>query len=382
MRILLLTTATALLFAAPLAAQAPSFVEDYFLETTTYGSHFVILGNTLNSDFVVFYDHYSGGNFVLKSCRLNSGGGPLGAKQTIHPDVVVADREPWDVVWHPVAKRYMAVFRVGGKLFARAIGVGGVPLSGPKFVCNYDGTYLHVAWAARRKFVVFLQRGDQVSGQALRRNCRKFKGEKQLVSLVTGISYPLDAASEEDGTAVAYYARYWDSPGEADVCVLRVDYKLNVLDDFDQVSDLAASSQYLTRYIHGNYDPKSRTHSIAYRVGAGPAKYMTFKKDGTWVSKPKNLPSDSAPRSLLYNPIKKRFVVFFFKLNYFDGRDHSEFYHTVYRPNGKIVVADRLLKRTDSENDACACGFNKTGKIFLGWVNDGGPLGVLGRLIY
>jgi hypothetical protein len=382
MRNYLLAMAVACMFAAPLVAQEPSFVQDYMLETTSYGTHFVILGNTLNSDFVVFYDHYSGSNYNLKTVLIHAGGGPLGAVHLVSNNVQINYWFAWDAAWHPKAKRYVVVYKVGNKLYARAVGVGGAPLSAERFICNYDGNYIDVTWAAKNKFVVFLQRDGQLVGQALRKNARKYKGEKQLVSLETGVSYPLDAASEEDGTAVAYYARYWVSPGEADICVLRVDEKLNILDDFDQVSDLPAADETFARFVRGNYDPVSKTHSVAYRIGAGPARYTTFKKDGTWVSHPKNLPTDSRPWALLYDPVKKRFAVFYFTLNYYEGKDHAQLYLTVYKPNGKIVSADNLLKVTDSEIDALGCGFNKTGKTFLGWVNDGSPVGVLGRLIY
>jgi hypothetical protein len=374
--------ALAIIYAAPAAAQSPAFTQDYTLESTLYGAKILPLGNTLNDNFIVFYDHYSGGKSALKTCIVQSNGGPLGAKHVIAPDINIGNYSPWDVVWHPTAKCFMAVFRVNGALYARKVGVDGIGKGTAKKITDYDGQYLVITWAMKNKFVVFFQRDDQVAGQALRKTARKFRGEKSLVSLVTGISYPLDADTEEDGTAVAYYARYWASPGEADPSVLRVNHKLQVLDNYDVVSDVPATSEYQARYIRGAYDPVDKVHTIAYRIGAVPAKYMTFKKDSTWIKKPTNLPANEQPRYMLYDHVNQRFAVFFYTLNYFEGRDHSEFRLSIYRPNGTIVVANQLLKQTDNENDAHGCGFNKVGHIFVGWVNDGGPPGILGRLLY
>jgi hypothetical protein len=377
-----LALSLAVLCSMPLAAQTPATIEDYALEPTGFGFHIEIMGNTLNNDFVAFYEHYSGGLFHLKSCTVPSTGGPLGAKHFLKPGIAQADYGPWDVAWHPVVKRFMFVYATGGKLYARAVGVDGAPLGPPRYISDYDGKYLQVTWAAKRKFIVFLRRNDQVAAQTLRKNAKKYKAEKQLVDLKTGISLPLDAVSEEDGTAAAYYTRFRADPGEADVCVLRVDYKLNVLSDYDLVSGLPATAEISARYVHGNYDPAKSLHAVVYRIGLGPARYATFEKDGSWKSAPKDLPTDATPHAVLYNPLKKRFAVFYYKLNYFGGSDHAEYYLTVFRPDGKILAVDKLLKRTESEDETRACGYNRTGKVFVAWVNEIVPPGVLGRLIY
>jgi len=67
MRKLIIAIVITLSTAASLMAQSTTSVKEVTLESTHYGTKILPLGTTKNNNIVVFYDHYDGSKYVLKT---------------------------------------------------------------------------------------------------------------------------------------------------------------------------------------------------------------------------------------------------------------------------------------------------------------------------
>lgn len=359
---------------------ATAAVVEVTLESTGYAGKILPLGSTVNNDIVVFYDHYYGGQQNLRARVIGPAGG-LGPVQTVATNIDFGKWDDWDAVWSPKAKRYMAVYRKGNKVYAQLVRPNATKQGGAKNLFDNNKDHLCITWTSQKKFVLFVSYSNQVTALILKKNGAPHNSAQIITNVASGEAYPVDAATENNGTAMAYYVHFNSNNNTATPSVIRVNQNLNVQGDFNVGVTASANSKSFARYIRGAYESKSKRHSMVWRIGAGPSKYCTFKNNGNLVKSPTNTPEDVTPRALLNDRNKKKFAMFYFKLNYFDGADHSEFYHFTYKPSGSVISNSVLLKQTENENDAHGCGLSRSSNIFVGWVNDGGPAGIHGRLI-
>ena len=375
----------ALLAASPLAAQEAPAVKSITIEEDGFGFKFLPLGVSHNNTMVAFYEHWTGSSTALKARFISASGDP-GQTSTIAANI---DSSRWDAVWHPVLKRFMVVYRLNNALYARSVGQFGAPLSAAKKVCDYSDVYIHIAWTTKKKFVLFITRGGQVVAQVLKKNGKKKKGELAITDVASGEAYPVDAATEDDGTAVAYYAQYRSSAGTLTPRLVKVNHKpKNVIADFAITS--ARSSTSKTTFV-GAYDPASQTHSIAWRfVGAGGsnARYCTFYESGAMRQSPTAIPGSVNPRALLYNPSAQRFAILFIDYAYFAppgsaraaAMDHTELHLVIYNPNGSIVDSDYFIWQGQSEHEGFGVGYAKSGNL-LAVMSFELAEGIFGRFI-
>ena len=375
-----------LLAASPLVAQEAPAVKSITIEEDGFGFKFLPLGVTHNNTMVVFYEHWTGSSTALKARFITASGNP-GQTSTIAASI---DSRMWDAVWHPVLKRFVVVYRLNNALYARPVGQFGAPLSPAKKLCDYSDVYIHIAWTNRKKFVLFITRGGQVVAQALKKNGKKKKGEQAVTGVAAGEAYPVGAATEDDGTAVAYYAHYVSSTNLLTPRLVKVNHKpKNVIADF-AISSPRGSTAKAT--FVGAYDPASQTHSVAWRfVGAGGvnARYCTFYESGAMRKHPTAIPGRVSPRALLYNPSTQRFAILFIDYAYFAppdsagpaAMDHTELHLVIYNPSGSIADSDYLIWQGQAEHEGYGVGHAKNGSL-LAVMSYETIAGIFGRFIY
>lgn len=379
MRRIILLFSTILVLALPAAAQDPAATKDLTISNNEFGFKFKPMGTTINNNFVLFYEAFSGGTTALKA-RTVGPTGALGPVKTLVPSI---DNYRWDVVWHPVVKKFMLVYHLNNAAYARRVKPNGAPGGASKKVCDYQDIYMRIAWTKKKKFVLFLTRGGQLAAQALKKNARKFKTEQILTVFSTGEAYPTSAATKTNGEAVAYYAHYDNSANELTPRLISVDHKLIVYDSF---AITAAQTANRKGSIMGKYDPGSRTHSIVWKF-AGHSKYCCFNESGAMVEAPTNTPKDITPKALIYNPSADRFAIQYNKYKIFAppgpqpaGIDHTYIYLTIYNPNGTIVDPEFSVLVSNYEDEGTGVGYAKNGNI-LG-VASPEVGGIWARLIY
>lgn len=366
-------------FVYPVSDTEPAATIEFFLETTQWASHVKPIGNTANDGVVCFYDFQAPGNPTLKTRFVNDAGSLVG-NNVIDTGLKLGSSTPFVAAWSPQTNSYLVVFRKGNNLYGRQINQTGVPSAPVKLITAYTADYMALTWTSKKRFVLFLQRGGQISAQLLRKNGKKLGDEYTLTTYKTGEAYPLAADTEDDGMAVCFLGHY--RAGSVQYRAVKTNHSMGLLGSFNIGPSMAATSITFIRYFHAAYDPGSQRHACVWRVAPAHSQYTVVSADGSVVFAPANTHSDATPRGLAYDPVSERFSMLLGKLNYFGGSEHSEFYHFTFNPNGTVAIPEQLLKQTTAEYDAVGSGFSRNGKIILMWVNDVLPYGVLGRQIY
>ena len=366
-----------LMTALPLAAQAPSATTDLTINVSATPGVIHCLGNTLNNNILVFYDDYtySGRHLYCREIRPN---GSMGPERTITTDIDTATHW-WHVTWHPYAKRYMIIYLKNGAIYARALQVDGKNASPERKVTNYSERWMRVAWTFKKKFVVFYHIAGQVAGQGLRKNAKKYKNQQILTGVRSGEALPLDAATEDDGTAVVYYANYRSGPGTMRPALVRVNHKLKILGQFFITQAYGVVSKY-SRFV-GNYDTTHQRHSIVWYDGG--ARYCTFDKAGNFVQAPTTLAGIQTINNLAYDPAANQFALFNYLYKSL-GVGGADFYYTVYDHQGTVVASQILLAQENrNEIDAAGFGYARNGNHVTAWgLEYSGAHGVYARLYH
>ena len=350
--------------ASPLAAQGPTATLDFDLENTRYGFNILPLGSTINKRICVFYDHYTVGNEWNLKTRVIGAAGSVGPMNLLAQDIELNwnNKYHWDAVWHPKIKRFMVVFRKNSAIYVIPVDRNGVAMSVAKMVANYAEDPLHITWTKKGMFVIFIVHSGQLKAIAVRKNGNVFKRRK-LTNANSGEVFPFDAASEEGGTAVAYYAHYNSATMELRPALLKTNMMLQKLDQFYVYSAITVTHQNLVKQIYGTYGPRSGIHTLVWRTSPEPAAYCTFDKSGSMIQAPTDSPISFAPADVLFDPKNKQFAILYYELSYYAGSDHSEFYFMVYDLDGNVVDSAKVLKITNAENDGFGAGIGKSGNI-------------------
>lgn len=387
MREFILTLSTILTLALPLAAQETAAQVDLTIENSQRGCKFMPMGNSVNNNIILFYEAVSGVETDLKARTV----GPTGDLGPVRILAQTIDYQIWDVVWHPVVKKFMLVYRKNNDVWARRIKLNAKPGGSPKKVCDYHDNYLEVAWTKKKKYILFMARSGQLTAQALKKNGKKYRTEEYLTSFTSGEAYPVAADTKVNGEAVAYFAHYDSTPNWLTPRLISVDHKLTVHDDYAITTPQDSGSK--ATFV-GKYDPAFRIHSVAWRLAASEAKkvhskYCCFYESGAMVQPPTNTPVNIIPKALLYDPAAKRFAVWYNKYNVFNSLgfqptkiDNTHIFLMVYNPNGVIVAEDLYVYMSHSEDEGSGVGFAKNGNI-LGVISPKRiALCIYARLIY
>ena len=365
-----------LLFALFLTAAAPAQAEtiDLTIDSTiaTYG-RIVPLGTTANNNVVVFYES-GGGGYKDIFARVVRPSGALGPVRKLVEDIVQG--QGWQAVWHPRARRFLLVYRRDDRLYACPAKRNGKPgdevlIEGSQLAYPQYGH--SVAWTGKDRFILFFQQDGQLVKATLSKDGRTLGKPATATSFADGVAYCTGSTTEDDGSVVAYCMHYDEAKKIARLFMLRIGDGADAAEQVDLGLRPRSNSVLFATDISGAYDPATKTHSIAYRIGLKRLKYCTFLPDGTMLRTPVITPDRIPPGSLVSVhriPQQQRFAMFYYKLDYDDDTDtdYVDFRIFTYKPDGTVVAPARQLKHLEAAN-GCGCEFtySRDGNIFVAY---------------
>jgi hypothetical protein len=369
------------LCAGMLHAQQTAAIADLSLETTGYGFHIQPLATSVADGFVIFYAHYDAGVWRLRS-RLLRSDATLGPAYTLATNLDTGLWLPFQAAWHPQTNSFLVVYRKGSALKARRVKANGSPGGAEKNIGPYTRDFYALTWVSKKKFVLFLERSGEITGQVLRKLGKKKGKEKMILSFTQGEAIPLDAATDNNGIAALALANYNNSSNSSDIHVLTVDRKLRTQNVALMLSGYTTNGDNALRYVHLAHDTFNDAFAMAWRIAPAAAGYCTFDSEGTFISDPADLPVDATIRELRFFPADGSFAAYYYVIADFGGTESTEFYITIFFANGTIDTNFQLLLRVTGEVDGWGFGISNLDAVFAGWVPETTPPGVHGRMIY
>lgn len=336
---------------------------DLVIDSSGYGFKAMPLGCSSNNNILVFYDVQINGVIYIKA-RLVYQNGTMGNVFTL---ASAAGWGKWSAVWSPEANRYMLVYIQNDRLYARAVSITGSPKTAAKLIAGYSGDYLQITWSPKRKFVVFMERDDQIVAQQLRKTAKKFKGEVTLTDVPLGDkAIPTDCATESDGSPCVYYVIFNESTLNADIGMIKVDKKLAIVSQVDVKSNLTAYNEYDARSMQGACSAND-VHAFCWRYGNDKGKYAMYRSDGSQVKKARNTPQNREIRDIVFDASANTFRFFYSELFYDGSIDHERLFSTNFNTNGAVVNAKQVYYLTHSECDGRFLGVSRDGNVLAVW---------------
>lgn len=263
----------------------------------------LIAENTINDNFLIVAIKEDG-PYTDIICRTVT---PAG---TVNPAYTLADNQNHiraiDLVWHPLANRYMVAFYDGVNVSVRNIQANGKPLGGLKKVTTYNNNALQLSAADKKRFVLFLSRDDKLTAISLRKNGKIFKSEKTLVDLSSG-SYQnpsfriANAVMNKEKESLAYFVFNHKLQRGATISTISVDHKLNV----KNVRELTSfSNAENSGVFSADYNPENRSHTVAFG-----SKFFSYSDAVSKINKIVSMSDTEWILKVRYDPFSKTFVL-------------------------------------------------------------------------
>jgi hypothetical protein len=330
-----------------------------------------IMSNTLNDNFVVFYQPlYPTWDAEIWVRTVSSDGNTLSSENVVTGFNVM--RGIFSAAWHPVAKRYVIVFNDNNDLKAIATDVDGHPVSALNTIATGIDGEPHVTSLGNQRFVVFYRQGDQLWAWRLTKTAQKMKSPVQVSSFKKGYVKVGGAATEEDGQAVCYYS-YIRGTSKSRGYMARVNNKLKVM--LNKPVTAQMPDQWLTG-IQGAYDPDTQTHAITFYN-----KFAIVDKNGQPAT-PSYANFIVVPNGgyslagVVYDRINTQFAAYYLKA-WADEQTYTEYsylYYAFFKSNGTIVESDFYFDGGTDETDGRCAGINRHGNRLglISWEGGGG----------
>lgn len=388
-RNILLLTITILSISLPAVAQIPPTVADLVIDPEAVSPTIKLYWNNTNNRILLAYEIMDPvtSQISLKVRYINPFGG-MGRAFKVASNIDSSGM--WDLAWHAVVSKYLVVYRKDNALLAQVLRATSKPKGPPKKISDYDGDRFFLTWTTENRYVLFFERESRLAAQVLRRTGRKFGSEKNLAGgELTGEAYPVDATTEADGTAVAYFALYSAlETNRLTPSVLKTNHTLKVIDQF------AITDPYVVldkESFMGDYDPGSGMHMIMWAfqpvdpaVTEPTPYYAIFRENGQNVLPPTVVPDDRMPLNLTYNPLSERFASLFTWETEEGGVTTTNFGLMIFKPNGVLVSPGTNIGQEDETNILQVGGsYSQLGNFLLVWtLGESGNKGVYAKLFY
>ncbi len=379
-----IAAAMLLMFALPCAAQEPPTETNLTLGGPEggYARKLMPMGNTVNDNIDLFFkdrDTYDNSDPFPIVFRIIYPSGNMGPRITLVDDVNPTE---WLVAWHPAAKRYLLVYIKDGKVYAMSVRPNGTHLKA-RYVCDYLDNWMALTWARKKRFVLLLKRKGDIVGQVLKRQGKKVGSETTVVDTTTDKVTVGSASTQKDGIAVLYYGLQRGSGGTS-LRMLRMDHKLNIVDDQQVVRRITRQDQFF-----GMADPFSETHVVTWgRDGA--VTFCTFDYDATLKTTVHAYHTNRLwLRGIRYDRPARNYALWYSTWEIDNEKFLEIDYHYFLRlsPAGTVIDFKEPVKTVSVNNevDATGLGIARNGNILVCWSHEdfgGGERGTYGTLIH
>lgn len=362
--------------AAAQEANPPAWTENSWTLFYSGVSNIIVMGNTINDNFTLFYRPNPEPK-KLYSRTISSDGSKEGQEYLIGDNILAL--RYCSIVWHPVTKRFLLLIKDDDKIYAVAANANGKRITSKKLIATgVDEDFPSspaVAWTSKKKFMVFYRKNNQIWAQKVRKGAGKVKAPQQLTSFASGFAYPCSTSTEEDGTAVCYYATGYDAydpNNKFKPYMIRVDIGLNTLGNHRLASN--QKTTWLYNYP-GAYDPDTQTHAIV--IGN---RFALFNKQGRVATpagkKFTTIPGAGGLSNLTYNSKDKEFGGYY-RRAWADESTYTEYtylHYATFDSNGTVKETDFEFGGSTDEADGITANINRDGDRLglISWEGYGG----------
>lgn len=320
--------------------------------------------NTINENLLVVYTNRISTTTLY--ARTVTPAGVVGPQRIVASNVNGGFH---DLTWHPAAKRYMLIFKDGIDLKVRVIRANGSFAGGVKKVTTYSNGEFRIGPANKKRFILYYLRGDKLVAMSLKKNGKKFKSEKTLVSKTNGQFsfkngwfYLSKAMMNDKNESVIIYMFKHKFSKVAEMKALKIDHKLNEI----ATLPVASVSAPFNGILFAEYDTANKVYGIVFGNS-----FKIFNEFSKWPANWKKLPTTRIPTQLEYDSVSEQFALLSTYQWEIAGNDQgAKFYMSFFNKSGIFTLTEMLIHSlyNDTVNyGSLQLGFNPGGLYLITW---------------